>query len=429
MKVIEITHMALAEPPSALLHTCHISAPGDGEQFDGESFTLTGRVLGRDVPAVAIEVLEGATVIGRAPLQRVAANLAAAEHGAFRTIVSFAGRKPPVALGLQAVLADQRRAPFATLQLRQSWWDGADDGAKPTVAVIIPCANQAHILGEAIESAMHQTHPHVEIVVVDSGSIDNTAAVAARYPGVRYVGPGRQGPAEARNSGLQRSNGSYVVVLDAADRLLPHAVETGLAALEAHPEAAFAYGHWRRIAFDGAPLPSPPAPPDEDDAYAALLKGCHILTPGVVMYRRGVFRALGGFDPAAGAATDYDLYLRIARQAPIVGHRTVIAEYRTYSANTNAGAARIAQAQTAVLRRQWQYVRGKPDLHEAYGVGLRHGRTHRSAPLLEVVRARRYERLWPRLLPSLLTLVWRYPEELVEIVAEFLRTQLTKRSV
>ena len=73
--------------------------------------------------------------------------------------------------------------------------------AAARVSVIIPCYRQAHYLGEAIESVLAQTHPEVEIVVVDDGSPDHTAEVAAAYPGVRCVRQRNQGLSAARNSG------------------------------------------------------------------------------------------------------------------------------------------------------------------------------------------------------------------------------------
>ena len=100
------------------------------------------------------------------------------------------------------------------------------------VSVVIPCYNQAHFLGEAIESVLAQTYPHREIVVVDDGSPDNTREVASRYPGVRYVRQENQGLAAARNTGLRHSSGSYLVFLDADDRLLPEALEVGLRQLQ-----------------------------------------------------------------------------------------------------------------------------------------------------------------------------------------------------
>src|SRR5215204_1328714 len=119
------------------------------------------------------------------------------------------------------------------------------------VSVVIPCYNQAHFLGEAIESVLAQSYPNFEIIVVDDGSPDNTSEVAASYPRVRLVRQENQGLSAARNSGLARSEGEYVVFLDADDRLLPGALQAGLECFEAHPKCAFVYGRCSRIRRDG----------------------------------------------------------------------------------------------------------------------------------------------------------------------------------
>jgi glycosyltransferase involved in cell wall biosynthesis len=91
------------------------------------------------------------------------------------------------------------------------------------VSVVIPCYNQAHFLHEAIESALAQTYSHCEILVVDDGSTENIAEVAAGYPKVRYIRQENSGVSAARNKGWKRSRGEYLVFLDADDRLLPEA--------------------------------------------------------------------------------------------------------------------------------------------------------------------------------------------------------------
>src|SRR5918995_2122102 len=125
------------------------------------------------------------------------------------------------------------------------------------VTVVIPCYNQAHFLSEAIESVLAQDHPHIEVVVVDDGSTDNTAKVAARCPQVHLIRQHNQGLSAARNAGLESSHRDYIVFLDADDRLLPGAVGAGLEVLRAHPECAFAFGHYRYVTNDGVALPVP----------------------------------------------------------------------------------------------------------------------------------------------------------------------------
>src|SRR5919112_3279382 len=165
-------------------------------------------------------------------------------------------------------------------------WGGRHGGAG-LVSVVIPCYNQAHFVGEAIESVLAQSYPHFEIVVIDDGSTDTTSEVAGRYPGVRCVRQDNQGLSAARNSGLRHSEGEYVVFLDADDRLLPEALEAGLECLKSHPECAIAFGPYRLIASDGSFLKQRRQPVVGKDSYAALLQRNYIGVPAAMMYRRG----------------------------------------------------------------------------------------------------------------------------------------------
>ena len=113
----------------------------------------------------------------------------------------------------------------------------------PLISIIIPCYNQARYLAEAIKSALAQTHSHIQVVVVDDGSVDSTAEVASHYPEVRLVRQRNQGVAQARNVGLYQSSGDYVIFLDADDRLARTAVESHLCCFAEHPEAGFVAGN------------------------------------------------------------------------------------------------------------------------------------------------------------------------------------------
>ena len=166
-------------------------------------------------------------------------------------------------------------------------------GDAELVSVVIPCYNQARFLSEAIESVLAQSYKDFEIVVIDDGSTDDTSKVAARYPAVRCIRQDNQGLAAARNTGLRRSRGSYLVFLDADDRLLPEALEVGLGCFDAHPECAFVSGHYREISVDGSPLRPGKQPRLERENYVEILRGNYIITPAVVMYRAHS----GGLDP------------------------------------------------------------------------------------------------------------------------------------
>src|ERR1700734_3040068 len=111
-----------------------------------------------------------------------------------------------------------------------------------TVAVIIPTFNHAHFIGEAIKSVLAQTRQADEIIVVDDGSTDDPRTVAAQFQKIYLIRQDNRGPSAARNTGLQRCKTSHLVFLDADDRLLPTALETGLRCFTGRSDCAFVYG-------------------------------------------------------------------------------------------------------------------------------------------------------------------------------------------
>jgi glycosyltransferase involved in cell wall biosynthesis len=276
------------------------------------------------------------------------------------------------------------------------------------VSVVIPCYNQAHFLGEAIESVLAQTYPHFEIVVVDDGSTDNTSEVAARYPRVRCVRQHNQGLAAARNAGLRESKGDYLVFLDADDRLLPDALRVGLECLKVHPECAFASGRYKFIAPHGSPLPGWPDPFVNKDGYVALLQGNYVTMHATVVYRRTVLESVGGFDTSLAACEDYDTFLRIARKFSIHHHDKAIAEYRRRGTNISNDPALMLSSSVAVLRSQRTYVKTNAHYKEIYKTGLRFWQDSYGVPLAWEVLAHAQKHEWKQTLLDLLVLLGYY---------------------
>jgi len=139
------------------------------------------------------------------------------------------------------------------------------------------------------------------------------------------------GLAEARNAGLAATRGALVVFVDADDRLLPQALERGLAELAAHPEYAFASG-FADVVEDNPDAPVYPQQPLVPyDHYEQLLQGNYVLSHAAVMYRRLVFSEVGQFDPQLPALSEYDLHLRIAREFPVGCYAEKIVEDRKYA--------------------------------------------------------------------------------------------------
>ncbi len=102
---------------------------------------------------------------------------------------------------------------------------------QPLVSILIPAFNAADSIGETIESAVGQTWPCTEIIVVDDGSTDGTAAIARRFPGVRVIFQPNQGAPAARNKAFSLSRGDYIQWLDADDILAPQKIARQMAVL------------------------------------------------------------------------------------------------------------------------------------------------------------------------------------------------------
>ena len=291
---------------------------------------------------------------------------------------------------------------------------GVAEVGGPRVSVVIPCFDQAHFLGEAIESVAAQGRAVAEIVVVDDGSSDNSYAVAGRYPSVRRLRQENRGVAVARNLGLASSSGEFVVFLDADDRLLPEAIELGVSALAKRPHVAFVAGMSRDIGNDGRELGDRRQPLVTQDHYLRLLEDCYIWSGSSIVYRRSALEAVNGFDESLSAGDDYDLYLRIAFAHPIYCHEAVVTEYRRHGSNTTRDSAVVLASQLDVLKRQRSRL-GGPRERAAYRVGVsrtraEHGRALARQAVADWRRGRRR-----RALRGLRTLARRDPRTLVAL--------------
>lgn len=240
------------------------------------------------------------------------------------------------------------------------------------VTVVIPSYNAAAFLRETIETAQAQTHAAAEVIVVDDGSRDDSAAIADACAGVRVLRQPNQGVAAARNAGLRVATGDFVVFLDADDRLLPHAIETGLAALAAHPASGFVYGTSRVIGSDGSVLPRPPRPHVADASYRTFLEGDAMVPPSCALFRRALVEVVGGFRQQHFPTEDYDLCLRIARHHPIHCHNQVVTEYRRHGDNASSQPTRLLRALFSTLDSQRPDVAGDAALEAS----IERGRAH-----------------------------------------------------
>jgi glycosyltransferase involved in cell wall biosynthesis len=249
------------------------------------------------------------------------------------------------------------------------------DTTSPLVSVVITCYNSKRYLAETIESALLQTYPRIEIIVVDDGSTDETAEIARCYP-VNYIYQTNRGISAARNTGIRHCRGEYVQFLDHDDRLLPRAVETGVKLLEQHPECAHAVGeHWY-IGADGRAIGYSNKRAAGRDHYLMLLEHNFIETPCSALHRRSGLVSSGGFDETLKGAEDHEFYLRTARQSSWIAHEAPVAEYRLHDSNASRNTERVLRTSYHVLEMELPYLQGDPDKLRSYRRGVKFVERH-----------------------------------------------------
>jgi len=300
---------------------------------------------------------------------------------------------------------------------------------RDTVSVIIPCYKQAGFLTDAIESVLGQTHPHIEVIVIDDGSPDDTSDVASRYPGVRCIRQENQGLSAARNTGIRESEGEFLVFLDADDRLTPKALESGVQHLRQCPSAAFVAGKHRNISIDGSPRPTMQKPHIDRDHYVELLRAyIGIACPATVMYRRAVFDDVHGFDTTVNAASDYDLYLRIARKFAISFHTDIVAEYRQHGDSMSNNHQLMSNHVAKVLESQLKEVSGNRRHEEACRTGIKvFQHAYRTTIIMDRMQSSARKQDWRGALWNMLLLVWFDPRELGEALGRKVRLEILRR--
>ena len=237
-------------------------------------------------------------------------------------------------------------------------WSMQMTPTRALVSVIIPTYNRAHCLARAVESALTQTYPNVEVIVVDDGSTDTTGDLIVRQYGkdrrVMYLYQANSGVCAARNAGFERARGDYIALLDSDDVWEPWKLELQIACLEKHPEIGMVWTDMTAIGRDGTTVISraymrqmysayrwytnetlfsarhtldgitpavasliPGASLWTGDIFSQIIVGNLVTTPTVVLTRKRL-AAVGGFDQdLAESGEDHDFHLRTCREGAV----------------------------------------------------------------------------------------------------------------
>jgi glycosyltransferase involved in cell wall biosynthesis len=184
------------------------------------------------------------------------------------------------------------------------------------VSIIIPTHDRLPLLRQALDSVFAQTYRQYEVLVVDDGSTEDIATgVRDHACAPRVLRQFNQGPASARNRGIEAATGEWIAFLDSDDLWLPAKLERFVEAIRKPGAPPIWYGPMTPISSTGEPVTGRTKPCVAGDVTQALFCNSFIHVPTVVC-RREVLQEAGGFDERLPVCEDYDLWLRISLKHP-----------------------------------------------------------------------------------------------------------------
>ncbi len=190
----------------------------------------------------------------------------------------------------------------------------------PLVSASIITYNRKDMVTAAIDSALAQDYPNMEVVICDDGSSDGTGEVIKERYGdrVTYIYQENQGPVAARNTTLQHTSGKYIALNSDDDVWLPEKISRQVAAMEAYPEAGLCYGKCLLMTPEGEITDQAYALSDKGrsgDCFGLFLQKNVIMEPAV-MLRSSTLDEVGHFDPELRGGKDTDMFLRVTLNYP-----------------------------------------------------------------------------------------------------------------
>ena len=222
----------------------------------------------------------------------------------------------------------------------------------PAVSVIIPTYKHRDFVLATLNSVFAQTYTDYEVIVVNDGSPDDTAALLqplAEAGRIRYIAQENQGQGAARNRGLAEAKGEFIAFLDDDDLWPPDKLEWQVAALLRCPDAGMVAGPADMINVDTG-LRAKQTPFLPEVKFETLFLDNPFVSPGQTLVRASLLKRLNGLNPQIWGSDDWDLYFRIAKNSAIVMENRVALLYQVHPNNASGQMKRMLENSRLVIK-------------------------------------------------------------------------------
>jgi len=234
----------------------------------------------------------------------------------------------------------------------------------PRVSVLLPVWNGETFLAAALEGILRQTLSSFELIVIDDGSTDASAAIAENFARsddrVRVLRRAHEGLSASLNAGMATVRGEYVARMDADDISVPHRLQKQVEYLDAHPACA-AVGAWIEVIDEaGLPVGRKTFVKTHEEILAALLQGISAIAHPTVVMRRDVLRAAGGYDASRYPSDDLDLWFRLAERGELANLGEVLLRHRRHRSAVGVREREKMKAMALAICNEARSKRGLP---------------------------------------------------------------------